>query len=115
MSHGGLGKRGQYPFRTKGLPNQRGDFPTPCKPDFFLPNLPVHVVQRGNNRLVVFSDDDDRRLWDKRGQYPSLGIRQSCTPTRLTTIERGRVVRIMGRFPTADVCMLEVGIAQITG
>ena len=33
----------------------------------------------------------------------------------LTTIERGRVVRIMGEFATADVCMLEAGIAQITG
>ena len=34
----------------------------PRKPRFFLPNLPVHVVQRGNNQLAVFFDDDDRRV-----------------------------------------------------
>ena len=35
----------------------------PRKPRFFLPNVPVHVVQRGNNRLAVFFDDDDRRVY----------------------------------------------------
>ena len=35
----------------------------PRKPRFFLPTLPVHVVQRGNNRLVVFFDDDGRRAY----------------------------------------------------
>ena len=35
----------------------------PRKPRCFLPNVPVHVVQRGNNRLAVFFDDDDRRVY----------------------------------------------------
>jgi putative transposase len=44
----------------------------PRKPRFFLPNLPVHVVQRGNNRLAVFFDDDDRRVYlDRLGQAAS--------------------------------------------
>lgn len=30
---------------------------------FFLPGVPVHVVQRGNNRGAVFFDDNDYRLY----------------------------------------------------
>lgn len=33
------------------------------KPRFFLPNTPVHAIQRGNNRQPVFFDDDDYRLY----------------------------------------------------
>ena len=31
----------------------------PRKPRYFLPGVPVHVVQRGNNREVVFFTDND--------------------------------------------------------
>lgn len=31
----------------------------PRKPRFFLPGVPVHVVQRGNNRQAVFFEEDD--------------------------------------------------------
>ena len=31
----------------------------PRKPRFFLPDIPVHVVQRGNNRQHVFFDESD--------------------------------------------------------
>jgi REP element-mobilizing transposase RayT len=34
----------------------------PRKPRFFLPGVPVHVVQRGNNRQAIFFDDFDRRV-----------------------------------------------------
>jgi putative transposase len=30
---------------------------------FFLPDLPVHVVQRGNNRQAVFFDENDYRIY----------------------------------------------------
>jgi putative transposase len=35
----------------------------PRKPRFFLPSVPVHVVQRGNNRQAVFYDDSDYRVY----------------------------------------------------
>jgi len=35
----------------------------PRKRRFFLPDVPVHVVQRGNNRQAVFFDDDDYRTY----------------------------------------------------
>ena len=31
----------------------------PRKPRFYLPGVPVHVVQRGNNRNPIFFDDGD--------------------------------------------------------
>ena len=31
----------------------------PRKPRFYIPNVAVHVVHRGHNRDVVFSDDGD--------------------------------------------------------
>lgn len=31
----------------------------PRKRRFFLPDVPVHVVQRGNNRQAIFADDPD--------------------------------------------------------
>lgn len=31
----------------------------PRKPRFFLPDVPVHMVVRGNNRKVVFAEADD--------------------------------------------------------
>ena len=37
--------------------------PMPRKPRFFLPGVPVHVVQRGNNRQPIFFDDLDYRAY----------------------------------------------------
>jgi putative transposase len=35
----------------------------PRKRRFSLPGVPVHVVQRGNNRQAVFFDDNDYRVY----------------------------------------------------
>ena len=35
----------------------------PRKPRFFLPGVPAHVVQRGNNRQAVFYDEADYRAY----------------------------------------------------
>lgn len=35
----------------------------PRKRRFFLPDVPVHVVQRGNNRQAVFFDENDYRVY----------------------------------------------------
>lgn len=35
----------------------------PRKTRFFLPGVPVHVVQRGNNRQAVFFDAPDYRAY----------------------------------------------------
>ena len=35
----------------------------PRKPRFFLPGLPVHVVQRGHSREPVFFEDSDYRAY----------------------------------------------------
>ena len=44
----------------------------PRKRRFFLPDVPVHVVQRGNNRQAVFFDDNDYRIYlDWLGQTAS--------------------------------------------
>ncbi len=42
----------------------------PRKPRFFLPNVPVHMIIRGNNRQPVFVEDEDYlayRHWMKEG------------------------------------------------
>ncbi len=31
----------------------------PRKPRFFLPDVPVHMIIRGNSRKVVFAEADD--------------------------------------------------------
>ena len=35
----------------------------PRKPRFFVSDIPVHVVQRGNNREAIFFDDEDYRAY----------------------------------------------------
>lgn len=35
----------------------------PRKPRFFLPGVPVHAIQRGNNRQPVFFEDEDYRMY----------------------------------------------------
>jgi len=35
----------------------------PRKPRFYLPNVPVHVTQRGNNRQVIFFDETDYKMY----------------------------------------------------
>lgn len=35
----------------------------PRKPRFTLPDLPMHIVQRGNNRQAIFFADEDRRAY----------------------------------------------------
>jgi len=44
----------------------------PRKTRFFLPGVPVHVVQRGNNRQPVFFDPDDYRFYLERLREASL-------------------------------------------
>ncbi|HEB63744.1 MAG TPA: transposase [Gammaproteobacteria bacterium] len=42
----------------------------PRKPRFFLPNVPVHIVIRGNSRKIIFAEDDDYHAylgWLKEG------------------------------------------------
>jgi len=31
----------------------------PRKPRFYVPDIPVHVIQRGNNRQAIFFEDND--------------------------------------------------------
>ncbi|ETV54315.1 hypothetical protein Q044_00049 [Pseudomonas aeruginosa BWHPSA039] len=42
-----------------------------------LPNYPLHVVQRGHNRQVVFAEDEDyqRYLSDLRDLKDAFGIK----------------------------------------
>lgn len=35
----------------------------PRKPRFFLPDVPVHIVQRGRSREPVFFEDSDYRAY----------------------------------------------------
>jgi len=45
----------------------------PRKPRFNMAGMPVHVVQRGNNRQAVFYDEQDHRTylrWLKEGEQP---------------------------------------------
>ncbi len=38
----------------------------PRQPRIYLPGVPSHVIQRGNNRSVTFfSDDDDHRYYQR--------------------------------------------------
>lgn len=42
----------------------------PRKPRFYVPGMPVHVVQRGNNRQAIFFEDGDYSAylsWLKEG------------------------------------------------
>jgi len=33
------------------------------KPRFFLPSIPVHAIQRGNNRQAIFFEDIDYKMY----------------------------------------------------
>ena len=35
----------------------------PRKPRFYLPAVPVHIVQRGNNREAIFFDEGDYQVY----------------------------------------------------
>lgn len=51
----------------------------PRKRRFFLAGVPVHVVQRGNNRQAVFFDDSDYRMYLDWLLDPRLCVdEQSC-------------------------------------
>lgn len=43
----------------------------PRQPRFYVPGVPLHVVQRGNNRSAIYADDDDRQFWHGYLQYAS--------------------------------------------
>ena len=48
----------------------------PRKPRFFLPGVPAHVVQRGNNRQPIFFADADYRAY--RGWLAEAAGRCGC-------------------------------------
>ena len=35
----------------------------PRKPRFFVPGVPVHIVQRGNNRQAIFFEEADYEVY----------------------------------------------------
>ena len=35
----------------------------PRKPRFFLPDVPVHAIVRGNDRKVIFAEDTDKGFY----------------------------------------------------
>jgi putative transposase len=37
----------------------------PCRPRLILPNIPLHITQRGVNRAAIFIDDEDRHHYRK--------------------------------------------------
>ena len=44
----------------------------PRRPRLVLPNVPLHLIQRGNNRQVCFVADEDYRFYlDWLGEYAS--------------------------------------------
>ena len=52
--------------------NQRRGSQLPRKPRFFLPDVPVHIVQRGHSREPVFFENDDysaRVAYNYRSEY----------------------------------------------
>lgn len=60
----------------------------PRKPRFFLPGVPVHVVQRGHSREPVFFEDNDylaylRWLGEGAKRY-KVAIQVNSTPNRNT-------------------------------
>ena len=48
----------------------------PRKSRFFLPNIPVHAIQRGNNRQAIFFDEADYRLY--LGWLKAAAEKYSC-------------------------------------
>ena len=48
----------------------------PRKPRFFLPNIPVHAIQRGNNRQAIFFDEADYKLY--LGWLKTAAEKYSC-------------------------------------
>ena len=81
----------------------------PRKPRFDLPDIPVHVVQRGNNRQPVFFDDAGRRaylawLGEAAGRYGCAvhayvlmtnHVHLLMTPARAGAV--GRTLQYVGR------------------
>lgn len=48
----------------------------PRKPRFYLPGVPAHVVQRGNDRQAVFFSDDDYRAY--LGWLREAALKHGC-------------------------------------
>lgn len=48
------------------------------QPRLDLPHIPQHIVQRGNNRLPCFLDDDDRRRYLKPLREALWATRNAC-------------------------------------
>jgi putative transposase len=48
----------------------------PRKPRFFLPDIPVHIIIRGNNRQVVFTEKEDNLVFM---EWLGEGLEYSCS------------------------------------
>ncbi len=42
----------------------------PRKPRFYMPDVPVHIVQRGNSRRAIFFDDGDFSIYAFSTEMP---------------------------------------------
>ena len=78
----------------------------PRKPRFYLPNVPVHIVQRGHSREPVFFEDQDYATyvhWLKEGSKKyRLAIHAFVLMTNhihlLATPEKGRDVSLFMQY-----------------
>ncbi len=55
----------------------------PRKPRFYLPGIPAHIVQRGNDRQAVFFADSDYQVYlsgDEKGVSTLYGMKKGSVP-----------------------------------
>lgn len=83
-------------------------------PRFDLPGIPQHIVQRGNNRLPCFLDDDDRQLYLQLLRQAALAtqcqlhayvLMDNHVHLLATPLERGAVSGMMQRLGRSYVAL----------
>lgn len=63
-------------YASSGQPPHAETCSMPRKPRFFLPDVPAHIVQRGNNRGPIFFSETDYRAY--LGWLQEAAQRRGC-------------------------------------
>lgn len=95
----------------------------PCRPRLTLPNVPLHLIQRGNNRQVCFAADDDFLVYlDWLGEYAGktdCRIHAYVLMTNhvhlLISAERAEAPGQLRRHSDSGMCSVSIAPTDVAG
>ena len=79
-------------------------------PRYFVPGLPLHVIQRGNNREPIFAGEDDYRFYLRKRTGSGLSLKHGVRHGIIESMARPFLIRKLAITANAATLDHQMGV-----